>query len=150
MDGWAVLDRLKHDSRTRHIPVHLISAADDRKRGLRQGAIAFLKKPVTREALIDAFTSARGFIERRVRNLLVVEDDENQRKSIVALIGNGDVKSTAVGTAREALELLRSQHFDCMVLDLGLPDMNGFELLDQASARSGQSRRSADHHLYRP
>ncbi len=131
MDGWAVLDRLKHDSRTRHIPVHLISAADERTRGLRQGAIAFLKKPVTREALADAFASARGFIERRVKNLLIVEDDENQRKSIVALIGNGDVHSTAVGTAREALELLHKQHFDCMVLDLGLPDMNGFELLDR-------------------
>ncbi|HRI49807.1 MAG TPA: response regulator, partial [Pseudomonadota bacterium] len=131
MDGWAVLDRLKHDSRTRHIPVHLISAADERTRGLRQGAIAFLKKPVTREALADAFASARGFIERRVKNLLIVEDDENQRKSIVALIGNGDVHSTAIGTAREALELLRQQHFDCMVLDLGLPDMNGFELLDR-------------------
>jgi CheY-like chemotaxis protein/signal transduction histidine kinase len=139
LDGWAVLDRLKHDSRTRHIPVHLISATDERTRGLRQGAIAFMKKPVTREALADAFTSVRGFIDRRVKNLLIVEDDENQRKSIVALIGNGDVKSTAVGTAREALDLLAKQHFDCMVLDLGLPDMSGFELLDRIRKVEGHA-----------
>jgi signal transduction histidine kinase/CheY-like chemotaxis protein/HAMP domain-containing protein len=131
IDGWTVLDRLKHDPKTRHIPVHLISAADEaRGRGLRQGALAFLKKPVTRDALAEALQSVRGFIERRVKNLLVVEDDEAQRTSIVALIGNGDVQTTAVSTGEEALTALREKRFDCMVLDLGLPDMPGLRLIE--------------------
>ncbi|MCK6591298.1 MAG: response regulator, partial [Polyangiaceae bacterium] len=131
IDGWTVLDRLKHDPKTRHIPVHLISAADEAKaRGLRQGALAFLKKPVTRDALSEALQSVRGFIERRVKNLLVVEDDETQRHSIVALIGNGDVQTTAVATGEEAIAALKEQHFDCMVLDLGLPDMPGLTLIE--------------------
>jgi HAMP domain-containing protein/CheY-like chemotaxis protein/GAF domain-containing protein len=131
IDGWTVLDRLKHDPKTRHIPVHLISAADEAKaRGLRQGALAFLKKPVTRDALSEALQSVRGFIERRVKNLLVVEDDEAQRQSIVALIGNGDVQTTAVPTGEDAIAALKQQHFDCMVLDLGLPDMPGLALIE--------------------
>ncbi|HZF51757.1 MAG TPA: response regulator, partial [Polyangiaceae bacterium] len=131
IDGWTVLDRLKHDPKTRHIPVHLISAADEAKaRGLRQGALAFLKKPVTRDAISDALQSVRGFIERRVKNLLVVEDDDVQRQSIVALIGNGDVQTTAVATGEEAIAALKERHFDCMVLDLGLPDMPGLTLIE--------------------
>ncbi|RYE79920.1 MAG: response regulator, partial [Myxococcales bacterium] len=132
VDGWAILDRLKHDPRTRHIPVHVISAVEDGKqRGLRLGAIAYLQKPIERSALASALTNVRGFIERRVKNLLVVEDDDIQRGAIVALIGNGDVHSTPVGTAAEALDVLRREHFDCMVLDLGLPDMNGFTFIDK-------------------
>ena len=131
MDGWAVLDRLKHDADTRHIPVHIISGFEERQRGLRQGAIAYMQKPVTREALDDALTDIKGFVERKVKRLLVVEDDETQRNSIVELIGNGDVKTSAVRTGGEALEALRKETFDCMVLDLGLPDMTGFQLIEQ-------------------
>jgi len=132
IDGWTVLDRLKHDSRTRHIPVHLISATDEGKqRALSLGAIAFLKKPVTSEALADALNDVKGFVERRVKNLLVVEDDATQRKAIIELIGNGDVVTTAVGSAEECLAELRARHYDCMVLDLGLPDNNGFDLIEQ-------------------
>jgi CheY-like chemotaxis protein/HAMP domain-containing protein/GAF domain-containing protein len=130
MDGWAVLDRLKHDPDTRHIPVHIISATDERLRGLRQGAIAHLNKPVTKEGLDEALSNIKQFIERRVRKLLVVEDDEVQRLSITALIGNGDVETVAVGSGREALEQLRKEQFDCMVIDLGLPDMPGLELIE--------------------
>ncbi len=132
VDGWTVLDRLKHDARTRHIPVHLISGSeiDARSRALKQGALAFLQKPVSSEALAEALGVVKGFVERRVKNLLIVEDDETQRKALVELIGNGDVVSTAVGSAEESLELLRSQHFDCMVLDLGLPEMTGFDLIN--------------------
>jgi CheY-like chemotaxis protein len=127
-----VLERLKHDPRTRHIPVHLISGTDPngRPRALKQGALAFLQKPVSKDALADALANVKGFVERRVRNLLIVEDDEKQRTAIVELIGNNDVHSTAVGSAEESLELLRKQHFDCMVLDLGLPDMTGFDLIN--------------------
>jgi CheY-like chemotaxis protein len=132
LDGWTVLDRLKHDSRTRHIPVHLISSVDDdqKNRALRQGALAFLKKPLEKEGLDDAFDEIRGFVERRVKNLLIVEDDDVQRQAIVELIGNGDVASTPVATGKDALEQLRAKHFDCMVLDLGLPDMRGIELIE--------------------
>ncbi len=136
VDGWTVLDRLKHDANTRHIPVHIISAEDGRQRGLQLGAIAYLQKPVTSEALTEALTEIKGFLERQVKNLLVVEDDENQRHSIVELIGNSDVYTTAVGTGAEALATLRSGHFDCVVLDLGLPDMTGFELIERIKQES--------------
>src|SRR5205807_6546984 len=76
MDGWSVLDHLKHHPETRHIPVHIVSGADGRQNALKAGAVAFLEKPITKEALIDAFGEIRTFIARDVKNLLVVEDDE--------------------------------------------------------------------------
>jgi len=134
-DGWRVLDRLKHDSATRHIPVHIMSVADQRHRALKQGAFAHLTKPVTREALDSAFTHIRAFIERRVKNLLIVEDDDVERSSIMELIGNTDVHLTAVATGQEALDAIAQKPFDCMVLDLGLSDMSGFELLEELRRR---------------
>jgi HAMP domain-containing protein/CheY-like chemotaxis protein/signal transduction histidine kinase len=131
MDGWTVLDRLKHDPNTRHIPVHIVSVEEGRQRGLQLGAIAYLQKPVSRETLMEALSGIKSFVERQVKNLLVVEDDEIQRQSIVDLIGNSDVSTTAVGTGTEALSALRGGRFDCLVLDLGLPDMTGFELIEQ-------------------
>ncbi|OUL26126.1 HAMP domain-containing protein [Nostoc sp. 106C] len=131
MDGWTVLDRLKHNPHTRHIPVHIMTVEEGRQRGLQLGAIAYLQKPLTSETISEALTKIKGFIERRVKNLLVVEDDDTQRHSIVELIGNSDVTTTAVGTGAAALEAIRSQYFDCLVLDLGLPDMTGFELIEQ-------------------
>ena len=148
MDGWTVLDRLKHDPQTRHIPVHIISTVEGRQRGLKQGALAFLEKPVTKEALDDAFAKLQAFVERRVKKLLVVEDDRTQRESIVELIGNGDVETTAVGTGEEALDALRAGRFDCMVLDLGLPDMTGFDLIETDPRRSRPGR-AADRRLHR-
>lgn len=130
MDGWTVLDHLKHDPNTRHIPVHILSVEDGQQRGLQLGAIAFLQKPVTGEALTKALTEIKGFVDR-VKNLLVVEDDETQRHSIVELIGNSDVSITAVSTGAAAIAALKAGQFDCVVLDLGLPDMTGFELLKQ-------------------
>ncbi|MEH2054087.1 response regulator [Nostoc sp.] len=131
MDGWTVLDRLKHKPDTRHIPVHILSVDERQQRGLNLGAITYLQKPVSPEALTQVLTEIKGFIERQVKNLLIVEDDPVQAQSIIELIGNGDVQSTAVGTGAEALSILRSHHFDCMVLDLGLPDMSGFALIEQ-------------------
>ena len=131
MDGWTVLDRLKHDPATRHIPVHIISMMEEAQRGMRLGAMAYLPKPVARESLDAAFSSIDGFIERKVKSLLIVEDNDVERQSIVELIGNGDVKTTAVATGAEALAALESQTFDCIVLDLGLSDMSGFELLEK-------------------
>ncbi|HEY9609576.1 MAG TPA: response regulator [Allocoleopsis sp.] len=131
MDGWMVLDRLKHDPNTRHIPVHILTVEDGRQRGLQLGAIAYLQKPINPDSLLDAISSMKRFVERQVKNLLVVEDDETQRRSIVDLIGNSDVCTTAVGTGAEAIESLKAGQFDCIVLDLGLPDMTGLQLIEQ-------------------
>ncbi|MBD2103043.1 HAMP domain-containing protein [Leptolyngbya sp. FACHB-261] len=131
MDGWTVLERLKHDLNTRHIPVQIISVEPGRQRGLQLGALAYLQKPVSNEDLTEALGEVKGFIERPVKNLLIVEGDEIQRQSIINLVGNNDVYVTAVGTGAAALEALRAGPFDCIVLDLGLPDMTGFELLRQ-------------------
>ncbi|QLE55036.1 response regulator [Nostoc sp. TCL26-01] len=131
MDGWTVLDRLKHEPQTRHIPVHIISIDDREKRALQLGAIAYLQKPLSPEIINQTLTNIKGFIDRKVKRLLIIEDEPLQAQSIIELIGNGDVQSTAVGTGTAALEILRSQHFDCIVLDLGLPDMSGVELIEQ-------------------
>ncbi|MES1205982.1 MAG: response regulator, partial [Pseudomonadota bacterium] len=140
MDGWVVLDQLKHDSRTRHIPVHVISASDEEKRGLENGAIAFLQKPAEHHTLEAALARIETFLERRVKQLLVVEDDETQRKSIVELIGNHDVHTTAVDSGEAALKALDAQPFDCMVLDLKLPGMSGVELLKSVKHRPAGRR----------
>jgi CheY-like chemotaxis protein len=131
MDGWSLLDLFKRDPRTRHVPIHVISVDEQRKRSLRAGAFGFLEKPVDRDALFDALARTHDFIDRPVKNLLVVEDDEAQRASIAALIGNSDVQVTAVGTAEGAFDALRRDRFDCAVVDLGLPDLSGLELIEQ-------------------
>jgi len=131
MDGWTLLDRLKHDPQTRHIPVHILSVDDREQRALQLGAITFLQKPVSPEILNHTLTEIKSFIDRKVKRLLVIEDDPVQAQSIIELIGNGDVQSIAVNTGAAALDILRSQHFDCIVLDLGLPDMSGLQLLEQ-------------------
>ncbi|MBW4555312.1 MAG: response regulator [Trichormus sp. ATA11-4-KO1] len=136
MDGWTMLDRLKHDPETRHIPVHILSVDDREQRGLQLGAITYLQKPISPEDISQALTEIKGFIERKVKNLLIIEDDPVQAQSIIELIGNSDVQSTAVSTGAEALAILQSQRFDCMVLDLGLPDMSGLELIEQIKQKS--------------
>ncbi|MFY9622037.1 MAG: HAMP domain-containing protein [Pyrinomonadaceae bacterium] len=133
-DGWTILDRLKHDPRTRHIPVHIITVEEQRRRALRQGASTLLKKPVTNGDLAQTFDHINDFLARDARELLLVEDDDVQRMSLVELIGNGDVRTTAVATGQEALRRLKEKRFDCMVLDLKLPDMTGFELIEQLQA----------------
>ncbi|GLS48494.1 histidine kinase [Methylobacterium gnaphalii] len=137
MDGWALLDLLKNDPRTRHIPIHVISVNDEKKRGLRAGAFGFLEKPVEREGLMRALERSKEFITRPVRNLLLVEDDENQRASITALLSEEDVKIFGVGTASAALEALIGGRFDCAIIDLGLPDIGGSELIEQIRASQG-------------
>jgi CheY-like chemotaxis protein len=139
LDGWRVLDGLKVDLATRHIPVHVITVDDDSEPARNQGALAFLTKGQTKESLDRAFNYLRDYVTRPVKNLLLVEDDENLRASIQELIGNGDVKTTMVGSGKEALEAIKTQNYDCMVLDLGLPDMPGTELLEQIK-QSPESR----------
>jgi CheY-like chemotaxis protein len=136
LDGLQVLDRLKRDPETRHVPVHIISGVEQRRAGLKAGAIAYLEKPVSKEGLDTAFARISSFIDRVPKNLLVVEDNEAQRESIVELIAHEDVEITAVASAEEAFEKLHEKHFDCMVLDLGLHtgEMSGFDLLEKVKA----------------
>jgi CheY-like chemotaxis protein len=136
-DGRVVLDLLKHDPGTRHIPVHVISAAAEGERSLRQGAFSFLQKPVTREALGKAMSVAAEFAPSRIRRLLIVEDDPVQQQAIRDVIGDGDVESTVVGTAAAALEALAKTNFNCLVLDLGLPDRSGIDLIREIHRRHG-------------
>jgi len=136
-DGWTVLDRLKHDPATRHVPVHVMSVDEDWQRGLRFGAIDFLTKPVTKESLSGALDHLHAFIDRPARRLLVVEDDEAQRRSIGELIGGPDVEIEGAATGARALEMLHDGSFDCMVVDLGLPDMTGFDLVQRVKSEVG-------------
>jgi HAMP domain-containing protein/CheY-like chemotaxis protein/putative methionine-R-sulfoxide reductase with GAF domain len=140
MDGWTVLDHLKHHPQTRHIPVHIVSAGDGRQNALKLGAAAFLEKPISKDDLEQAFAEIQTFIDRGVRTLLIVEDDEDQRRAVVELIGGGDVDVTAVGTSEQALAALDERRFDCMVLDLKLPDMGGFDLLEKLKEDPRHSR----------
>jgi HAMP domain-containing protein/CheY-like chemotaxis protein/signal transduction histidine kinase len=137
MDGLEVLDRLKRDPDTRHVPVHIISGMEQKRAGLNAGAIAFLAKPVSKEALDTAFARIASFIDTVPKNLLVVEDNEAQRQSIVELIAHDDVDITGVASAEEAISKLHEKHFDCMVLDLGLQtggEMSGFDLLEKVKS----------------
>jgi CheY-like chemotaxis protein/signal transduction histidine kinase/HAMP domain-containing protein len=137
LDGWRVLDSLKHDPVTRHIPVHVITGVDQRRRALALGAVAHVLKPLTTETLAEAFDTLVGFVDRKMKNLLVVEDNDAQRSAIIELIGNGDVHTTAVRTGAEALVVLHAEQLDCVVVDLDLPDMNGFDLIERIKAESG-------------
>ena len=129
MDGWAVLDRLKHDEKTRHIPVHVISAMGQPQRAFSQGGFGYIEKPVTREALGSALNEIKDFIERPARTLLIIDKDEEQRNNVVELLGHSDIEVTAVATGKEALETLQDRHFDCVVLNPVMPDMSSTDLV---------------------
>lgn len=134
MNGFNVINGLKDNPATRHIPVHFISAQDELQnsaKALSMGAIGYLTKPASTEQLTEVFSYIQEFISADVKKLLVAEDDINTRQSIVKLIGNSDVDIAAVGTGQEAYDLLKTERFDCMVLDLGLPDISGLKLLEQ-------------------
>jgi CheY-like chemotaxis protein/two-component sensor histidine kinase len=131
IDGWQVMEKLKADPRTKDIPVHFLSGKDERKKALELGAIDFLTKPISEADIIKAFSKIEKAIAKNVRRLLVVEDSELQHEGIRELFSEKGVSITAVHTGAEALEVLRSQVHDCMILDLTLPDMNGFELLEK-------------------
>jgi len=127
--GLAVLQRLKDDPQTRHIPVHVVSAMDRPEAAMHMGAIGYAHKPASREQLVDVFRRIEEKLAQKVKAVLLVEDDPVQRESVVKLIGDEDVVITAVESGEEALALLRTRVFDCMVTDLRLPDMQGSELL---------------------
>ncbi|MET0552618.1 MAG: response regulator [Vicinamibacteria bacterium] len=131
LSGLGVLDRLKHDARTRHVPVHVVSVADYRRQALERGAIGYALKPVPRDELVEAFRRLDAKVTQAVRRVLVVEDDARQRESVRQLLGSDGVQIDAVETAAEALGRLRDTTYDCMVMDLNLPDMSGYDLLER-------------------
>jgi CheY-like chemotaxis protein len=137
--GLGVLDELKRNPSTRHIPVHVASVADFSQQALERGAVGYALKPVKREQLVDAFRQLEAKFSQSLRRVLVVEDDARQRDSIRELLSIGDVRIVTVETAGDALAQLESTTFDCMVMDLQLPDMSGYELLETMSAREGVS-----------
>ena len=131
--GLTVLDRLKRDDQTRHIPIHVVSAADHSQTALSLGAVGYLVKPVERDALAQLLQTLEARLTTTMRRVLIVEDDAVQRDAVGRLLASRDVQTVGVGTAAECLEELRRQTFDCMVLDLSLPDASGFSLLETLS-----------------
>ena len=130
MLGWTVLSQLKQDPVTRHIPVQVVTLDEDRQHSLARGAFAFLRKPSTTEDLGAALSRITDYAKPRRKRLLIVEDNPAEQLGIAELLGHTDVDLTAVGTGAEALAALRQEPPDCIVLDLRLPDMSGFDLLE--------------------
>lgn len=131
--GLSVLDRLKRDVRTRHIPIHILSAEDYSDRALSLGAVGYALKPVQRDHLVSMIESLGAKAEQTLRRVLIVEDNAVQRDALSKLLSSHDVETVGAGTAAECMSLLAEQTFDCMVLDLSLPDTSGFALLETLS-----------------
>ena len=131
--GLQVLQRLKDNPQTRHIPVHVISGQDSSSAAMQMGAIGYATKPTTREELKDVFKKLEDKLAQKVKKVLLVEDDDLQRQSVTHLIEDDDVQITAVGTGTEALAMLSTTFFDCMIIDLKLPDIQGSDLLMRMS-----------------
>lgn len=136
MDGWTVIERLKQDPSTRHIPVHIVSALEEAPRGRQMGAIGFLTKPVRSEQLVEALSALAHFAPGRQRRVLVVDDDEAARRAVMKLLSRDGVEVVASATGEEAIARMDETEFDCLVLDLGLPGMSGFDVLEHLSTRS--------------
>ncbi|MDP2341723.1 MAG: response regulator [Deltaproteobacteria bacterium] len=131
--GLSVLEVLKRDPATRHVPVHIVSVHDYQHVSREMGAIGYIQKPVKHDQLVSAFRLLEARFSRKVKSLLIVEDDAVQRDALIKLLGSDDANIVAAATATEALQQLRSATFDCVVLDLMMPEVSGFELLDQMS-----------------
>jgi signal transduction histidine kinase/CheY-like chemotaxis protein/CHASE3 domain sensor protein len=129
--GLAVLDALKRDPHTRHVPVHVVSAHDYVRTALAMGAAGYALKPVERDRLVDAFKKLEERFTRKLRRVLIVEDDPLLRDSTAKLLGGADVETVTAATTAEALAKIKTTTFDCMVLDLNLPDRSGLELLEE-------------------
>jgi CheY-like chemotaxis protein len=130
MLGWTVLSQLKQDPATRHIPVQIVTLDEDRHHGLARGAFAHVQKPTTPDDLEDAFARIKDYAAPRRKRLLLVEDDEAERMGVSELLESTDIEITMAATGEAALTELRERPPDCVVLDLKLPDMSGFEVLE--------------------
>jgi len=130
MLGWTVLNQLKLDPATRHIPVQIVTLEEERQHGLEHGAFAYLVKAPTTQGLVEAFGRIKEFTLPRTKRLLIVEDNDIERQAVVELLGYKDIEIVTAASGEEALAAMREQSFDCVVLDLRLPDMTGFTLLE--------------------
>ena len=137
--GLSVLDRLKRDVKTRHIPIHIVSADDYSETAFSLGAVGYMLKPVKRDRLVDVLQNLEARLSRGVRRVLIVEDNDVQREAVEKLLTSHDVETVSAGTAADCLALLREQTFDCMVLDISLPDASGYSLLETISQDSAHS-----------
>jgi CheY-like chemotaxis protein len=137
MLGWTVLSQLKQNPSTRHIPVQIVTLDDDRQHGLARGAFSFVSKPTTTEGVQAALSRIREYAQPRRKRLMVIEDNEAEQLGISELLGHDDIEIVSAATGREALDLLRAQPTDCIVLDLRLPDMSGFEVLEELRTDDG-------------
>jgi CheY-like chemotaxis protein/HAMP domain-containing protein len=140
IDGWKVLSHLKNDLHTRHIPVTVITTEDEQIRGFRHGAIEVLHKPVEKAQLDKMFDEMAEFLDRRRRRLLIVEDNDVQRTALVDFLRGREVDTVEASTGAAALEAIKREHFDSMVLDLGLPDVSGVELIQEVQKLPGAAR----------
>ncbi len=136
MAGWTILDRLKHDPATRHIPVHVITGDENRRRGLALGAMTYLEKSITKDNLNTAFDAIHHSLERRRKKLLIVAGEELRRSHWVELLGGKDVDTIAVGSGGEALAVARQQYLDGIVIDLKLLDIPAVQLAEEIQAGS--------------
>ena len=139
MLGWTVLSQLKQNPLTRHIPVQIITLDEDRQHGLARGAFSFVTKPTSPAGVEAALTRIKEYAKPRRKRLLVVEDDRAEQMSIAELLGHDDIEIVPAGTGSEALTVLRQDPCDCVVLDLRLPDMSGFEVLEELRADANLS-----------
>jgi CheY-like chemotaxis protein/signal transduction histidine kinase/CHASE3 domain sensor protein len=137
--GLSVLDRLKRDVRTRHIPIHIVSADDYSETALSLGAVGYMLKPVARDQLMQVLQRLEAKLSQGIRRVLIVEDNDIQREAVEKLLSSQEVQTVTAGTAAECLSLLKEQTFDCMVLDLSLPDASGYSLLETISQDSEHS-----------
>lgn len=134
LDGWGVMRRLKDNPRTRHIPVHFVTCLEDRQKALTMGAIGFATKPLSVEQIRDVFATIEGSLAKSMKQLLIVEDNADEARSMVALLEEGEIEITVAATGHDAIALLSARNFDCLVLDLGLSDMSGYDLLEHIQA----------------
>src|SRR5438445_4904084 len=131
MLGWTILSQLKQNPLTRHIPVQMITLDENRQHGLARGAFSFITKPTTTEGVEAALLRIKEYTELRRKRLLVVEDNPAEQMSITELLAHDDIEIVTTGSGAAALDALREQPCDCVVLDLRLPDMSGFEVLER-------------------
>ena len=130
IDGWQVMERLKNNLETRHIPVHFMSGHDKTVDAFMSGAIGYLTKPISMEVMEQTLNKIEDFIDQPVKKLLIVEDNKIQRESVMDLIGADDLQIDVAESGKEAIKKMSETHYNCIVLDLGLPDMNGAKLLE--------------------
>ncbi len=129
INGQDVLLELKANPSIRHIPVHIISANEHSLEPIKEGAIEYLTKPINKKDLEEAFNKIEKFVSRKIKNLLIIEDNENSRKAMKILIGQSDIKFLEAGNGKDAMAMYQENYIDCIILDIGLPDMSGFDLI---------------------